>query len=106
MPTPENLPQGWKLYRRGEGYLATSADGQEVFAWNKIPQSELTYACKEEEVPHLEAVQLGDQPAILFKRIDISYMGLFLKAGDAFYLVGGQVTLNKLLQLATIIPGE
>ena len=106
IPALENFPQGWKLYRRGEAYLATSADGQDVFAWNKVPGPELTYACKESEVPQLEAVQLDDQPAILLKRVDAPYMGLFLKAGDAFYLVGGQVTFDELLLLATAIPGE
>ena len=106
IPTPESLPRDWKVYRRGEAYLATSADGQDVFVWSKVPQSELTYACKEQEVPQLESVQLGDQAAILLKSVDASYMGLFLRAGDAFYLVGGHVTLNELLQLATTIPGE
>jgi hypothetical protein len=104
LPTPDNFPEGWKLYCLSDGYVATTADGEEVIIWYNVPQPELSYACKEQEIPQLEAIQLGDQPAILIRNVDISFTELFLQVGDTYYLVGGQVALNKLLQLATSIP--
>ena len=106
LPAPENFPPGWKLYRIGDGYCATRADGQEVLTWYSVPQPELSYACKEQEVPQLEAIQLGDQPAILIRSAEPSLMQLFLRVGEGYYMVGGQVALNELLQLATSIPGK
>jgi hypothetical protein len=99
----ENFPAGWKLYRLGEGYVATTGDGQEVINWFKVPEAELSSACREEEVPQLEAIQLDDQPAILIRSADASFTQLFMRVGDAYYLVVGQVPLNELLQLATSI---
>ncbi len=104
LPAPDNFPAGWKLYRLGEGYVATAADGQEVINWFKVPESKLSYACREEEVPQLEAIQLGEQTAILLRSVDASFTQLFMRSGDAFYVVGGQVALNELLQIATSIP--
>ena len=108
LPAPENFPCGWKLYRLGEGgsvgYTATTAEGEGVIIWRRIPQADLSYACREQEVPQLEAIQLGDQPAILLRSADASYAQLFLRVGDAYYLVGGQVPLDVLMQLATSIP--
>jgi hypothetical protein len=105
LPAPDNFPAGWKLYRFGEGYLATAADGQEVISWFKVPESKLSYACREEEeVPQLEAIQLGEQTAILRRGADASFMQLFMRSGDAYYVVGGQVALNELLQIANSIP--
>jgi hypothetical protein len=69
-----------------------------------VPESKLGYACREEEVPQLEAIQLGDQTAILLRGADVSFTQLFMRSGDAYYVVGGQVALNELLQLATSIP--
>ena len=100
----ENFPEGWKLYRVGEGYLATSAEGQEMITWYNIPESKLSYACKEQEVPQLEAIQLGDEPAIVIRSADTSFTQLFLRIGETYYLVGGQVTLDELLHIATSIP--
>jgi hypothetical protein len=104
LPAPDNFPAGWMLYRLGEGYVATAADGQEVINWFKVPASKLSYACREEEVPQLEAIQLGDQPAILLRSVDASFTQLFMRSGDAYYVVGGPVPLNELLQIATSIP--
>jgi hypothetical protein len=104
LPAPDNFPAGWKLYRLGEGYVATAVDGQEVINWFKVPESKLSYACREGEVPQLEAIQLGHQTAILFRSADASFTQLFMRSGDAYYVVGGQVALNELLQLATSIP--
>ena len=104
LPAPDNFPAGWKLYRLGEGYVATAADGQEVINWFKVPESKLSYACREEEVPQLEAIQLGEQTAILLRSADASFTQLFMRSGDAYYVVGGQVALNELLQIATSIP--
>ena len=98
-----NFPAGWKLYRLGEGYVANAADGQEVINWFKVPESKLSYACREEEVPQLEAIKLGEQTAILLRGADASFMQLFMQSGDAYYVVGGQVALNELLQIATSI---
>ena len=92
------------LYRVGEGYLATSAEGQEMITWYNIPESKLSYACKEQEVPQLEAIQLGDEPAIVIRSADTSFTQLFLRIGEAYYLVGGQMTLDELMQIATSIP--
>jgi hypothetical protein len=106
LPAPENFPAGWKLYRRGkEIYSATTADGEEVITWFNVKQPELSYACSEQEVPQLEAIQLDDQPAILIRKPDAAFTELFLRIGDTFYLVGGQVALNELLQVATSVPG-
>ncbi len=44
LPAPDNFPAGWKLYRLGEGYVATAVDGQEVINWFKVPESKLSYA--------------------------------------------------------------
>jgi hypothetical protein len=104
VPAPDNFPAGWKLYRLGEGYCATTAGGQEVIHWSKVPQAELSYAWREQEVPQLEAIQLGDQPAILIRISDASFTQLFMRLGDAYYMVGGQVALEELLQIATSIP--
>lgn len=104
LPAPESFPTGWKLYRLGEGYCATSADGQEVINWYQVPQPELSYAWREPEVPQLEAIQLGEQPAILIRSSFPAFTQLFLRLGEAHYLVDGQVALNELLPLATSIP--
>jgi hypothetical protein len=104
LPEPDNFPAGWTLYRLGEGYVATAPDGQEVINWFKVPQSELSYACREEEVPQLEAIQVGDQPAILLRSADASFTQLFMRLGDAYYVVGGPVALNELLRIAPGIP--
>jgi hypothetical protein len=104
LPTPENFPTGWKLYRIGEGYCASSAEGQEVINWYKVPQSLLSYAWREQEVPQLEAIQLGEQPAILIRSSSPEFTQLFLRVGEVYYVVGGQVALNELLQVATSIP--
>src|SRR5260370_670970 len=104
LPAPDNFPAGWMLYRLGEGYVATAADGQEIINGFKVPESKLSYACREEEVPQLEAIQLGDRPAILLRSADASFTQLFMRSGDAYYMVGGQVALNELLQIATSIP--
>jgi hypothetical protein len=104
LPAPENFPTGWKLFRLGEGYCATSTDGQEVINWYQVPQPELSYAWREPEVPQLEAIQLGEQPAILIKSSYPALTQLFLRLGEAHYLVDGQVALNELLPLATSIP--
>lgn len=73
LPAPDNFPAGWRVYRLGEGYVATAADGQDVISWFKVPESKLSYACREEEIPQLESIQLGEQTAILLKSAD-SYM--------------------------------
>jgi hypothetical protein len=104
LPTPDNFPSGWKLYRLSEGYVATTADGEEVIIWYNVPQPELSYACREHEVPQLEAIQLGDQPAIVIRKADAAFTELFLRVGDTYYLVGGQVPYNQLMQLATSVP--
>jgi len=103
LPAPENFPTGWKLYRLGEEYCATTADGQEVINWYNVQQP-LSYAWREQEVPQLEAIQLGDQPAILIKSLYPAFTQLFLRLGEAYYVVSGQVSLNELLQVATSIP--
>ncbi len=103
LPAPDNFPADWKLYRLGEGYCATTADGQEVINWYKVQQP-LSYAWREQDVPQLEAIQLGDQPAILIRSPDASFTQLFLRLGDAYYVVDGQVALTELLQIATSIP--
>jgi hypothetical protein len=103
LPAPDNFPAGWMLYRLGEGYVATAADGGEVINWFKVPESKLSYACREEEVPQLEAIQLGEQTAILLRSADASFTQLFMRSGDSYYVVGGQVALNKLLQIANSI---
>jgi hypothetical protein len=105
IPAPDNFPAGWKLYRVGEGYVATTAQGQETITWYNIPQPELSYVWneQEQEMPQLEAIQLGDQPAILIKSSP-AFTQLFLQIGDAYYIVGGQVTRDELLPLATSIP--
>ncbi len=103
LPAPENFPTGWKLYRLGEGYCATTADGQEVINWYSVQQP-LIYAWREQEVPQLEAIQLGEQPAILIRSSSPAFTQLFLRLGEAYYVVGGQVALNELLQVATSIP--
>ena len=33
-----------------------------------------------------------------------AFTQLFLRVGEAYYVVGGQVSLNELLQVATSIP--
>jgi hypothetical protein len=104
LPAPENLPEGWKLYRLGEGYCATSADEQEVINWYKVPQSLLSYAWREQEVPLLETIQLGEQPAILIRSSFPAFTQLFLRLGGDYYVVDGQVALGELLQVATSIP--
>jgi hypothetical protein len=104
LPAPESFPQGWKLYRVGEGYTATTADGQEVINWYKVPEPVLRYAWREREIPRLEAVQLGEQPAILISSSYPAFTQLFLQVGKACYLVGGKAPLKELLQLATSIP--
>jgi hypothetical protein len=105
LPAPENFPEGWKLFRLGEGYCATTADGKEVINWFKVQQP-LIYTLKEQEVPQLEAIQPGGQPAILIKSSHPAFTQLFLQIEDAYYLVGGQVALNELLQLATSISSK
>jgi hypothetical protein len=102
LPTPKIFPEGWKLFRLGEGYCATTADGKEVINWFKVQQP-LIYTWKEQEVPQLEAIQLGEQPAILIKSSHPAFTQLFLQIEDAYYVVGRQVALNELLQLATSI---
>jgi hypothetical protein len=102
LPAPENFPEGWKLFRLGEGYCATTSEGKEVINWFKVQQP-LIYVWKEQEVPQLEAIQLGDQAAILIKSSHPAFTQLFLRIEDISYLVGGQVALNELLQLATSI---
>ena len=57
LPAPDNFPAGWKLYRVGEGYVATTAEEQEVISWYKVPQAEIRYAWKDQEVPQLELNQ-------------------------------------------------
>jgi hypothetical protein len=104
LPTPDNFPSGWKLYRLSEGYVATAANGEDVIIWHNVPQPELSYACREQELPQLEAIQLGDQPAILMRRADAAFTELFLRIGDSYYLVSGQLPYNELLQLATSVP--
>ena len=106
IPAPESFPTGWKLYRLGEGYCATGVDGQEVLTWYPVPQPELSYVCKEQEVPQLEVIQLGDQSAICIRSAEASLTQLFLRVGEGYYVVGGPVALNELLQLATSIPGK
>ncbi|MFL5695887.1 MAG: hypothetical protein ACJ797_02140 [Ktedonobacteraceae bacterium] len=106
LPAPESFPRGWKLYRFGEGYCATRVDGQEVLTWHNIQQPELSYACREQEVPQLEAIQLGDRSAICIRSAEPSLTQLFLRVGEGYYVVGGQVALNELLQLATSIPAK
>jgi hypothetical protein len=106
IPAPGDFPAGWKLYRLGEGYCATRADGLEALTWYPVPQPELRYVWNEEEVPQLEAIQLGDQSAILIRSAEPSLMQLFLRVGEGYYVVGGPVTLNELLQLATSIPAK
>lgn len=69
----------------------------------QVPEAVLSYACREEEVPQLEAIQIDDQSAILIRNTDASSMQLFMRIGDAYYMVVGQVPLNDLLQLATSI---
>ncbi len=103
LPAPDTFPAGWKLYRLGEGYCATTPDGQEAINWYKVQQP-LSYAWREQEVPQFEAIQLGHQPAILIRCSNPSFTQLFLQLGDAYYVVDGQVALNELLQLATSIP--
>jgi hypothetical protein len=104
LPTPDNFPSGWKLYCLSEGYVATAADGEEVIIWYNIPQSELSYTSREQDIPQLEAIQLGDQPAILIKKAGAAFVELFLRGGDSYYLVGGQVTPEELLRLASSVP--
>jgi hypothetical protein len=104
LPTPDNFPSGWKLYRLSEGYVATAVNGEDVFIWHNVPQPELSYACREHELPQLESIRLGDQTAILMRRADAAFSELFLRIGDTYYLVSGQVPFNELLQLATSIP--
>ena len=104
LPAPENFPTGWRLYRLGEGYCATSADQQEVIKWYQVPQSLLSYAWREQEVPQLEPIQLDEQPAILIRCSSPAFTQLFLRLGEAYYMVGGKVALNELLQVATSIP--
>ena len=58
---------------------------------------------REEEVPQLEAIQLGDQTAILLRSADALFTQLFMRSGDAYYVVGGHMALNELLQMATSI---
>jgi hypothetical protein len=77
---------------------------KELQALYEQDQAELSFACREQEVPLLEAIQVGDQPAILLRSADAPIMQLFLRIGDAYYLVGGQVALDVLLRLATSIP--
>src|SRR5215467_2009748 len=83
-----NFPAGWKLYRVGEGYGATTADGQEIMHWHRV-QHPLIYAWSEQEVPQLEAIQLGEQPAILIRSSSPAFTQLFLRVGEAYYVVGG-----------------
>jgi hypothetical protein len=103
LPAPERFPEGWKLYRVGEGYGATTADGQEVMHWHRV-QHPLMYAWGEQEVPQLEAIQLGEQPAVLIRSSSPAFTQLFLQLGEAYYVVEGQVALDELVQLAAIIP--
>ncbi len=107
IPAPDNFPAGWKLYRVGKGYVATTAQGQETITWHNFPQSELYHVWKEQEqeMPQLEAIQLGEQQAILIKSSP-AFAQLFLQVGDAYYIVGGQVTRDELLRLATSIPPQ
>jgi hypothetical protein len=84
--------------------LATTVEGQEVITWYNVQQPELSYACREQEAPQLEAIQLGDQPAIVIRSANASFTQLFLQIGEAYYLVGGQVALNELLAIAVSIP--
>jgi hypothetical protein len=102
LPVPTGFPPGWKLYRRGEGYYATTADGQEVINWHKVHQP-LIYAWKEQAVPQLEAIELESQPAILIRGPVASSIQLFTRLGDVYYLIVGQVALDDLLRLATSI---
>src|SRR6266516_7138612 len=98
LPAPERFPEGWKLYLVGEGYDAITADGQEVMHWYRVQQP-LIYAWSEQEVPQLEAIQLGEQPAILIRSSSPAFTQLFLQLGEACYVVGGQVALDELVQL-------
>jgi hypothetical protein len=61
LPTPDNFPSGWKLYRLSEGYVATTADGEDVIIRHNVPQPELSYACREHEVPQAEATGTRQQ---------------------------------------------
>jgi hypothetical protein len=82
----------------------SETDEQEVIKWYQVPQSLLSYAWREQEVPQLEPIQLDEQPAILIRSSSPAFTQLFLRLGEAFYMVGGQVALNELLQVATSIP--
>jgi len=62
------------------------------------------YAWSEQEVPQLEAIQRGGQPAILIRSSSPAFTQLFLRVGEAYYVAGGQVALDELVQLATSIP--
>jgi hypothetical protein len=104
LPTPDGFPADWKLYRVGEGYVATTAEGQEMITWHNVQQPELSYAWSEEEVPQLEAVQVGEQPAILIRSSYPAFTHLFVRLGDGYYIVDGRVALDELLQVATSIP--
>ncbi len=103
LPAPEHFPEGWQLYRVGEGYGATTADGQEAMHWHKV-QHPLIYVWSEQELPQLEAIRLGEQPAIFIRSSSPAFTQLFLRVGEAYYVVGGQVALNELVRLATSIP--
>ncbi len=102
LPVPASFPPGWKLYRRGEGYYATTADGQEAINWYKVLQP-LVYAWREQDAPQLEAIELDGQPAILIKGPAAAATQVFTRLGDTYYLIVGQVGLDDLLKMTTSI---
>jgi len=52
-------------YRVGEGYIAITAEGQEVITWYNMQQQELRYVWREQEVPQLEAVSSSHEVSLL-----------------------------------------